>query len=261
MFFIPETTIPKLIIMMDKASSFSDIDKLRRKNAINTIQIYQDAWGEKQMGGFSNRSNGGISTMPAGLWYLNNADCENLIKRVENRLVKYFLNETEGMYKADICRVAALYEKGGYYFDTDMEVIQPLNLAPHITFSTVRAMYNEHEFFQSFLAVAPKHPIMKLNMELLLKHYQIIDENSTMLFKGLLGPESLYQSYIEFNKTEDFQNWPIDLDLKEVLGPAVYPRLRQRGKSYNCNIVVHNATQKVPYFYSRIIGAGKNCPE
>jgi len=274
---LPDTLgdkIPKLIIMMDNTRYFYRIDLPRLNNARHTIDVYQNAW-EQQRRTILDKSK--ISseswsdmlmtrhqnmTNSTSVWYLNNDDCLIVINRVEKRLAKYFLNETKGMYKADICRIAALYEKGGYYFDTDMEVIKPVILGPQVTFSSVLGHKFTQEaktsFFQSFMAVAPKHPILKLNMNLLLEHYENIANNGTGLFGELIGPESLYRSYIEFNHTEESKYWPVDMSLQEVI-PDAYRRIKRRGHQYLCNLLVHNATEKDVYFYSRIVGAGVRC--
>jgi mannosyltransferase OCH1-like enzyme len=56
---------------------------------------------------------------------LNDSDCEQLIEIASPSVVPHFLDERTGMYRGDICRVAALYLHGGYYFDLDMEVHTP----------------------------------------------------------------------------------------------------------------------------------------
>jgi len=60
---------------------------------------------------------------------LTDDDCCALLQRVEPKLVPHFDREKKGAYKADICRVAALFEEGGYYFDIDIRVITPVRLA------------------------------------------------------------------------------------------------------------------------------------
>ena len=42
----------------------------------------------------------------------NDAACRAVIQRVKPKLVPHFDKETQGMYKADVCRVAAMYEEG-----------------------------------------------------------------------------------------------------------------------------------------------------
>ena len=41
-------------------------------------------------------------------------------------LKSHFLLESDGSFKSDICRTVALYLHGGYCFDVDMEVVEPI---------------------------------------------------------------------------------------------------------------------------------------
>ena len=41
-------------------------------------------------------------------------------------LKSHFLLESDGSFKSNICWTVALYLHGGYYFDVDMEVIEPI---------------------------------------------------------------------------------------------------------------------------------------
>ena len=61
--------------------------------------------------------------------FLDDAGCREMILSVSPALAKGFDLEWRGMIKADICRVAALYQSGGYYFDIDLEASRPLGLA------------------------------------------------------------------------------------------------------------------------------------
>jgi hypothetical protein len=59
----------------------------------------------------------------AEVHFLDYAACREHIRQAENALVPYFDKETKSEYKADSCRLAALYLHGGFYFD----------VSPHIT--------------------------------------------------------------------------------------------------------------------------------
>jgi mannosyltransferase OCH1-like enzyme len=59
----------------------------------------------------------------AKVLFLTDNDCLASIARVmgpDSPLLDFFRKESHGMYKADICRGAALYEHGGLYMDVDM---------------------------------------------------------------------------------------------------------------------------------------------
>jgi len=83
-----------------------------------------------------------------------------------DRLVRSFQNEAAGMFKADLCRGAALYETGGLYFDVDLGVRNMSlwdALRPETTFATVRVHgQSKHpgSFFQAFIGSTPYHPVL-----------------------------------------------------------------------------------------------------
>lgn len=118
--------------------------------------------------------------------FLTDSDCIEAIQKAfssssgrkkSNSLVKYFLAEKQGMYKADICRGAALYNTGGLYMDVD---IQPLLniwtvLQEDTEFVTIKVHKDSHHpdgFFQAFIGVTPQNEIMKRYLEYFLQYYQ-----------------------------------------------------------------------------------------
>jgi len=116
---------------------------------MNTIDIYRKAWNETE----------------APIWFLNDIECRALIQKVEPGLVVHFDQERKGEYKSDMCRAAALYLKGGYYFDIDMRVLEAVLLDPNITFASVKM--RDGKFFQSFMASEPGSPILKESLRLM----------------------------------------------------------------------------------------------
>lgn len=132
--------IPYRLILSDKAENIKSIlPVVRRQNTWKTIEKYRIAFGIE------------VGKENEFVWYLNDSDCVDLIERVYPVLTPYFLAETVGMYKSDICRIVALYDKGGYYIDTDMEIIdhQTIIYPPNITMATVWGL--KTDFFFSIL--------------------------------------------------------------------------------------------------------------
>lgn len=213
-------------------------------NIMNTIQMYRKLWEEPQ----------------APVWFLDDADCRQAIGEVEPRLVSFFNKESRGGFKADICRAAALYLRGGYYFDVDIEVIRPFSLTtyPEISFVTAVSPHNSDTFFQAVLFAEPKNEPMRLSMNFMLQYYL---KNYTLLH-NLLGPTALRSAFDVYPKYKDkshLQNHV--LLLYETLltdHRELFPRLpRQTGIGPYCNFVVHD--NKQPYFYSRKQGITHNC--
>lgn len=119
--------------------------------------------------------------------FLTDADCIRSLQNVFPALIPHFVNETQGMFKADICRGSALYESGGMYLDVDVGVRKSLwlDLLPATEFVTSlvhhQSKYPKH-FFQAVLGAASKSPIIYKYLELFLDHYTGKD-----IVKGPLG--------------------------------------------------------------------------
>merc|ERR1719273_740881 len=99
-------------------------------------------------------------SMKHDILFLNDDRCRVHIRRAYPNLLPYFEAESRGANKADICRIAALYLHGGYYFDVELEIIEPYLLPPEVSFSTVTGPLGPQYMFQAYIAAAPKHPIL-----------------------------------------------------------------------------------------------------
>ena len=135
--------------------------------------------------------------------FLNDDDCLSSISYAlgsNTNLTKYFTDEKHGMYKADICRGAALYETGGLYFDIDIETRSiPLwdVILPNTEFVTtlVHEESNHYgNFFQAFIGIIPHHPIMKRYLELFVEYYE---GRVRIVNNGPLGVYFLRMAYDE----------------------------------------------------------------
>ena len=126
-----------------------ELEKRYYDNVMNTVNLYRKAWNEPK----------------APIWFLDDTDCRALVQEAEPGLVIYFDQERKGEFKSDMCRAAALYLQGGYYFDIDMEALEAVQLDPNITFASV--IMQDGKFFQSFMASEPKSPILKHSLRLM----------------------------------------------------------------------------------------------
>lgn len=81
-----------------------------------------------------------------------------------------------GAFKCDLWRYAMLYAHGGVYMDIDLEELIPLDqiISPTDRLVTVVDRKMPEAFkcaiYQAFLAVEPRHPIMKMALETSLKN-------------------------------------------------------------------------------------------
>lgn len=150
-------------------------------------------------------------------------DCAELIEHVHSKELRAaFENEGKGEYKSDICRLAQLAERGGYYVDNDMQAVQDMHqyIPAHTSFVSVIAAWNSHgdpddqekpyknirdELFNSFIGAAPGHPIIQRALNLTLEHYSkknvsvpsdlVRLEKEVEMSRWDLGPSILRQAY------------------------------------------------------------------
>ena len=121
---------------------------------------------------------------------MDNSYCRNILEYAYPDLIPYFDSETEGAYKGDMCRLAALYLYGGYYFDVDIEVIEPYVHNSTILFTTVMD-WDNIGIFQAFLASSPGHPVIKANLDVMLLFYKHHFSERTFI----MGPMTLVEAY------------------------------------------------------------------
>jgi hypothetical protein len=211
------------------------------QNLQRTIQMYREGWGEPE----------------APVWFLNDTDCRSAIHAVRPELLIHFDFERNGSWKADICRIAALYLTGGYYFDVDMEVVQVFRPSRDTTFVTVEApsTADDPKFFQSFLASDPKNRILGQALEEMLVYYR---KQTTRRPTHLLGPETLKWA---FDSIPADERGKVRL-LKELDYDAdsiVLPMSRRNAVGCCCNYLVQDPEMGKTLFYSRIVGTPGKC--
>ena len=135
--------------------------------------------------------------------FLTDDDCLQSISNVLSEpkaqtLKMYFQNESKGMYKADLCRGAALYETGGLYFDVDIQARMNIwsVLSPSTEFVTIKVhkdSFHPMGFFQAFVGVTSHHPVMKLYVQYFLEYYE---QERTL--DGPLGVILLREAYNDY---------------------------------------------------------------
>ena len=213
-------------------------------NIQNSIRLYRKAWNEPK----------------APVRFLTDETCGKLIQKVAPNLLQHFNEEADGSFKADICRVAALYKYGGYYLDADLHMLEPITLDNSVEFATVESKWftvvQDRNltgiFFQAFLASKANNTVLQRSLNVMKDWYtQKIPFNE----QDLLGPATLRWAYDTLPKKKRGQVRFLKesfLDDTEHLYPN-YPR--QNGTGCCCDWVVHDPTKKHVYAYSRIVTA------
>jgi hypothetical protein len=174
--------------------------------------------------------------------FLQDKECIESLQRVYPSLIPFFQNETEGMYKADICRGAALYKNGGLYLDVDIGVRHSLfkDLRTSTEFVTARvhrqSNYPGH-FFQAILGATPRSPILLRYLRLFEKHYTGTDR----VKKGPLGVILLKRAWDQVTKTNRSLRTRTELYQEVLYDRNLFPDLHPSptwGTRRACHFVV-----------------------
>jgi hypothetical protein len=235
----PDFKIPRRLIFTYKSNLLETKEPtMFYENVQKTITMYREAWGEPD----------------APVWFLDDDDCRSAIYAAKPALVAYFDREPRGMWKADICRVAALYLTGGYYFDVDMEAVNPWIPSHNVTFATAVDPIGVR-YFQSFLASEQKGRVIEEALDEMLLFYEMQKSRSY----SYIGPDTLmwaYEAVAPSELGEAVILEEIDFRLDE---DAEMPSRRREGVGCCCRYKVQEPVSTVTMFYSRIVGAGKGC--
>lgn len=221
-----------------------DTDPHIYNNILNTHRIYSHEWDEPN----------------APMWFLSENDCVEVVRGSEPKLLQHYLKEPQGKYKADICRIAALYVKGGYYFDVDMGTVNAVRLDHNVAFATAKS-YDGAGLYNSFIAAAPKHPILRKSFDVLLEHYEV-GGLPLKTQEHHMGPGVLQ---LAFDRTPNKDVGVVFLDLEErrmANRKSAYRHVDQpQGKGCCCDFFVEhkNKIENKIYFWSRIPGSNSLC--
>ena len=232
----PEYKIPRRIIFTHKQNLLETKDPpLLYQNVLNTIQKYREAWGEPK----------------APVWFLDDNACRSTIYAAKEKLLVYFDREPHGSWKADICRVAALYLTGGYYFDVDMEVVDPWLPDRNVAFATARTP-DKTRYFQSFLASERRGRILEEALDELLLFY----ETKAVRTGKLRGCDALKVAFDSVALSERGRT----IFLDEVqLSEDEASELRDNGVGCCCNFGVQDPETRTTKFFSRVVGGSQGC--
>lgn len=206
------------------------------QNVEHTIRMYREAWGNPI----------------APVWFLDDEQCRLAIYTAKPHLLPFYNRETLGAFKSDICRMAALYLTGGYYFDEDMQVIKAFTVDSNVKFATVETLDEKH-FFQSFIASEREGRVLKKSLSEMLLFY----ETKRARTHVLLGPDTLKWSYDMVPPSVRGET----VILKEAVFSvgAIVSQERRDGVGCCCQNGVQDPNSNEQLFYSHMVGGGASC--
>jgi hypothetical protein len=189
--------------------------------------------------------------------FLDHGKCRQVIEEVFPMLVQYFDIE-RGKFQSDMCRVAELYKRGGYYFDIDLETVLPMIVPKHIEFVSV-ITETSGLFAQGFIASWPGNRILWNAFLTMLNYYKIngVARNDD----ALMGPRTLLEAYQNTSEINRGAHYLLkEINLEKLNHTEVESKLRS-GHGGSCNYVICEspALWTKIYFYSRFVGASKWC--
>mmetsp|Transcript_6525 Transcript_6525/g.10363 ORF Transcript_6525/g.10363 Transcript_6525/m.10363 type:complete len:374 (-) Transcript_6525:19-1140(-) len=197
--------------------------------------------------------------------FLTDEDCLISIARVmgpESPLIDFFKTETEGMYKADICRGAALYELGGLYMDVDLQSRMNVRdiILPTTTFVVPivhQASKHPGSFFQAFIGSIRQNPILFRYLELFIEYYE-----GRINLQGPLGVLLLRRAHDQIigthnNPKSHAQSLQYFQEVKHDAGlfPDVPPPTWGSRRACRFVVVANYRTPFIVPFYSRVKGS------
>ena len=162
-----------------------------------------------------------------------------------------------------------------YYFDVDLLVIHPFVASPANKFVTVKWAWYEQDpqFFQAFIAAAPRNKIIKKSLTIMLELLKGTRAKRGGGAMNLIGTQAMYDAWAEAvhehdEKNEDEVYLLSEHRLASSTSPLL-PEAEEEGRNYSklpyidqeigythfmCNFFVADDDEESVYFLSHIVG-------
>jgi len=163
------SSIPRHIVITEKASTMNELHPDIRMNVDRNFAL-----------------NPGFEAL-----YYGDSQCEVLLESFgDEALLKAFRGESHGAYRGDICRAVALFEKGGYYLDVDVQMAVPFSdiVAPSATFFSALAATGGG-VLNAIIGVVPKSEIIAEHLAAIRHYYTSMTKYDP--FATDMGPKTL----------------------------------------------------------------------
>jgi hypothetical protein len=169
-------------------------------NARHIIDKYRVAWNESY----------------APVWFLDEPTCLAAIYQAKGELINFYRMETNHQRKADICRFAALYVSGGYYFDVHLEIDSLNELDDDVSVAVATASEVD-AFSNMFLASEQKGSVVHTALDKMVACYKRNDMRPDVR----LGSEALTEAIREWNATVRVDFFPLNEIVKHPPTPWI----------------------------------------
>jgi hypothetical protein len=130
--------------------------------------------------------------------FYDDNDCRNYISQhYPPEYLKAYDMVIPGAYKADVFRYLVLYREGGIYMDCKSSTMVPLRdfIPRNATFAVFRDR-PEGALLNSFMACTPRHPIVKIVIDMTISNILNHQYNENSL--DITGPQTLGRAFNKF---------------------------------------------------------------
>lgn len=165
-------------------------------------------------------------------------------------------NDQKHGYKGfDICRIIVLYENGGYFFNDEVNVVEPF-VPTNNEISFIGVVNPSGLFLSSFIAASPKNSIIN---DIISKYILLAQKKLSMTTNNIAGEIYLdaYHKNIEedSSKTASTTSLLVEKHLTEM--DEVYDVKSKQ--TFICNFVISDPKSKKIKFFTRFYAFGEDC--
>ena len=184
-----------------------NVERLLSKNNSRIPKRIVQTWRTHDIGSLEQFSQTWKDFNPNFTYTLfDDIDCKKFIrKNFGKRFENVYDNINFGAFKADFWRYCELYINGGVYIDIDTVCLGPIDevIDKNATFVTPVDL-NPKDLFNAFIAIIPRHPIMLICINEIVKKVELNMPQKGLNFTGpgLLG--MCTSKYLGFNEKTNF---------------------------------------------------------
>jgi len=222
---------------------FASRHELSRKqkhydNILHTVQAYQGAWDTDTV---EYEIMDGKACM--------NAIIKSPITGASSALIKFYKQDQSTIF--DICRAVILQQYGGYFFNEEVEVVEPYLAKNDINF--VGVLNPSGLFLTHFVASAKKHPVMH---EIITKYVMLAEGTLSLATPNQSG--DIYRDSYNAKINHSISKSVLLLE-KHLTVMAEIHDVKARDSRSMCNFIITDPELETINFYTRMYTDGRYC--